>query len=227
MSATVEEVTSNVQEIGSIADANNRRAVDSIESIENLNKQMNGIAVSTNEVTEVINELSQKSKEINQIVELITSIADQTNLLALNAAIEAARAGDAGRGFAVVAEEVRKLAEQTASATKDIKDLIDAIQHGSQRAVQSTFENTNRVNESNATGAVVGQAIGEIIQDVRGLATMIENIVAATEEMSAGVQNVAATTQQQSASVDEVSVLAESMTRLSEELNSLVGRFRV
>lgn len=227
MSSTVEEVTSNIQEIGLIADANNKQAVHSIEGINNLNQQINGIAETTSELAEVIGELSQKSQEINQIVEIITNVADQTNLLALNAAIEAARAGDAGKGFAVVAEEVRKLAEQTVVATKEIKGLIYAVQQSTERAVHSTMENNNRVKESNNISKEVGQSIREIIQNVQELASMLENIVAATEEMASGVQNVAAATQQQTAAVDEVSMLAESMSKLSEELNALVVKFRV
>jgi len=155
------------------------------------------------------------------------SIADQTNLLALNAAIEAARAGEQGRGFAVVAEEVRKLAEQSASAAKEIYNLINAIQAESQKAVHSTADAIKEVEAGTSVVQEVGDKFKEIISAVQDLTSQIQEVASATEQMSAGVQNVAASTEEQTAAMEEVSASAQSLSSLAEELNMLVAKFKV
>lgn len=174
-----------------------------------------------------IDGLSEKSKEINQIVELITGVAEQTNLLALNAAIEAARAGEQGRGFAVVAEEVRKLAEQSAGASNQIKNLITAIQAESQRAVESMAEGGKDVEEGSRVVQEVGDLLNRIIASVQGLSSQIQAVASATEQMSSGVQSVAASTEEQTATIEEVSASADSLAQLAEDLSRLIGKFKV
>lgn len=227
ITTTVEQVAANTQEISKASENANKHADEGNKGINKVDEQMRHIASSTQGVSVVIGDLSKKSQEINQIVELITSIADQTNLLALNAAIEAARAGEQGRGFAVVAEEVRKLAEQSASAAKEIYSLINAIQVESQKAVESMAEGSKEVEAGTAVVQEVGESFGGIIGAVQSLASQIEDVAAATEQMSAGVQNVAAATEEETAAMEEVSASAEALTKLSEDLNALVGRFKV
>jgi methyl-accepting chemotaxis protein len=148
-------------------------------------------------------------------------------LLALNAAIEAARAGEHGRGFAVVAEEVRKLAEQSASAAKEIYLLINAIQSESEKAVDSMADGSREVKSGLEVVREVGSNFKEIITAVQGLSSQIQNVASATEQMAAGVQNVAASTEEQTATMEEISAATESLTIMSEELNALVERFKV
>ena len=227
IAATVEQVTSNTQKISQASESAVGHANEGNTGITRVTEQMKNIVNSSKMVTVIIDELDKKSQEINQIVELITSIADQTNLLALNAAIEAARAGEQGRGFAVVAEEVRKLAEQSANATKEINNLISAIQHESQTAVESMAEGGKEVEEGTRIVQEVGANFKEIIGAVQGLTSQIQDVATATEQMSSGVQNVAASTEEQTAAMEEVSASAESLSKLSEELNTLVGKFKV
>jgi len=227
IATTVEQVSSNTQNVARVSEDTARLAGEGERGIARLVEQMRSIAGSSELVSDTINELSKKSQEINQIVGLITNIADQTNLLALNAAIEAARAGEQGRGFAVVAEEVRKLAEESANATKEISNLVNAIQAGSQRAVESMAEGGKEVQEGTRVVHEVGESFKKIIESIQGLTADIESVAAAAEEMSAGVQNVAAATEEQTASMEEVSASAESLSRLSVELDDVVGKFKV
>ncbi len=227
IASTVDQVSSNIQKISDTSDAANQQADLGSQGVGQVSEQMNIIASSSRDVGTVVTELSQKTQEISQIVELITSIADQTNLLALNAAIEAARAGEQGRGFAVVAEEVRKLAEQSANASKEIADLIVAIQGESVRAVETMEEGGRQVEMGIEVVQRVGDNFRQIISEVQGLASQIHEVASATEQMSAGVQNVAASTQEQTAAMEEVSASSESLSSVSEELIALVNRFKL
>ena len=227
IASTVEQVASNIQVVAMASQTANEHAYAGNNGIVKVTEQMRAITASVREASKVIGGLNQKSQEINQIVELITGIADQTNLLALNAAIEAVRAGEQGRGFAVVAEEVRKLAEQSATAAKEIKDLIGAIQFESQRAVESMADGGREVEAGTLVVQEVGQSFKQIISAVGNLTSQIQDVASATEEMSAGVQNVAATTEEQTAAMEEVSSSADSLTNIAFELNNLVGRFKI
>lgn len=227
ISSSVEQVTANIQEIAGASETATEHANEGNKGILRVNEQMKNISNATDGVSKAIDGLNQKSQEINQIVELITSIADQTNLLALNAAIEAARAGEHGRGFAVVAEEVRKLAEQSANAAKEIYSLINVIQIDSQRAVDIMAEGGKEVAAGANIVSEAGDNFKEIINTVRDLTSQIHEVASATEQMSAGVQNVAAATEEQTATMEEVSASAEELSRISVDLNNLVNRFKV
>jgi methyl-accepting chemotaxis protein len=227
ISGTVEQVTENIQVISTASENATEQASEGNREIEKINGQMQKIDGVTKGTLTVIDGLSKKSQEISQIVELITSIADQTNLLALNAAIEAARAGEQGRGFAVVAEEVRMLAEQSASAAKSIYGLINSIQLESQKAVQSMAEGSQEVEVGNSVVKEVGVKFKGIIGAVQGLTSQIHEVASAAEQMSAGVQNVAASTEEQTATTEEVQATAESLFRLSEELKTIVAKFKL
>lgn len=176
---------------------------------------------------EVIEFLNQSASEITKIVDVISKIADQTNLLALNAAIEAARVGDQGRGFAVVAEEVRKLAEQSNGAAKEVYNLINGIQQESQRAVESMGLSRVEVLEGAKVVHSVGEKIEQIITAVQRVTSEIQSVAAATEEMTAAIQNVAAATQEQTATIEEVSATAMTLTRMAEEMDVMAKRFNL
>lgn len=227
IATAVTQVAANIQDISAAAVSTNEHATSGKGGIGQVTGQMKLISDSSLEVSKVINGLSQKSQEINQIVELITHIADQTNLLALNAAIEAGRAGEQGRGFAVVAEEVRKLAEQSAEAAKEIKQLIGAIQKESTLAVTSMQDGSKQVDAGNQVVYEVSQSFNEIINAVKKLGQQIQEAASAVEETTAGVEEVAASTEQQTAAMEEVSASADNLSALAGELNELVGKFKI
>jgi methyl-accepting chemotaxis protein len=177
-----------------------------------------GHAVSA--LVETMQGISDASRRIGDIIGTIDGIAFQTNILALNAAVEAARAGEQGRGFAVVASEVRALAQRSAAAAKEIKDLIQA--------------STQRVD----TGARQAQSAGEVMQrvvaQVGQVDTLIREISAATQEQNGGIQQVGdavthldQVTQQNAALVEESAAAAESLNSQAQQLAKLVSQFRV
>ncbi|MEG6513677.1 methyl-accepting chemotaxis protein [Desulforamulus ruminis] len=227
LASTVEQVTENTQVVASASEQASKFAEDGSEGIYRVTSQMKNIGSSTGLVGRSIHNLSERSNEISQIVELITQIADQTNLLALNAAIEAARAGEQGKGFAVVAEEVRKLAERSAGAAKEIKTLIATIQEEAGVGVETMTASTQEVEAGNLVVNEVGESFSSIIITVQRLSQQIQGVAAATEQMSSGIQNVAAATQEQTATMEEVSASAEALTRMAADLEELSERFKL
>jgi methyl-accepting chemotaxis protein len=164
--------------------------------------QMEEIRKASMESATAIKELDNKSKQIGEIVSLITNIADQTNLLALNAAIEAARAGEHGRGFAVVADEVRKLAEESRDAAKEISRLISQIQHDTGVVVGSVERgNITVASGVEALNETVG-AMKEIVQGAIKTAEMVQEIAAAAQEQSASIEQI-------TASVEEITSISD------------------
>ncbi|MHB1043150.1 MAG: methyl-accepting chemotaxis protein [Eubacteriales bacterium] len=227
VAGNIEQVTANVRHISDVSTEAAGHAREGSEGIENVTIQMEGIQKATAVTSQAINNLHNSAAKISQIVELITQIADQTNLLALNAAIEAARAGEQGRGFAVVAEEVRKLAEQSAGAAKEIYTLTTNIQHDVQKAVQVMDEGAAKVETGTKVVTNVGGTFEKIIVAVQGLAGDIQSVATAIEDISSAVQNVAAASEEQTATMDEVSSTAQNLTRMAEELEALAGRFKL
>ena len=204
-----------------------------------------------NETSTVITEsairvqvLSERSQQISEIVKVINSIADQTNLLALNAAIEAARAGDAGKGFAVVAEEVRKLADESASSTVKIKHLIREIQAETSQAMVITDKGSKEIFEGEAIvdkvkGALdeigtqiqqVGNKIGDISQlaqqqseETHRLTGCVEKINIAAHDSRGDMQQALSSCQEQAASIRELTVIVRELNEMSRELKQLVA----
>ncbi len=195
---------------------------------------MNQIAEIVVKSAETIKELSKSSQQIGEIVQVINDIAEQTNLLALNAAIEAARAGEQGRGFAVVADEVRKLAEKTTKATKEIETMIKNIQNDTQGAVESIEEGTVKVEEGKQLANSAGNALNEIIESNEEIAEIITHLAAASEEQSAtgeqisrSVENINGVTQQAAEGTRRISQAAEDLYRLTENLREIVDYFKL
>nr|WP_321498853.1 methyl-accepting chemotaxis protein [uncultured Methanolobus sp.] len=248
MSLTVQEVASNS---GKAAE----NAVQSNNLIQNLGKmsadlksKMRGIKSAVGDSSNVIYDLDEKSKQIGEIVNLITNIADQTNLLALNAAIEAARAGEHGRGFAVVADEVRKLAEDSGNAAKQIAELISQMQNGTRDAVSSMKRGAEEVDTGAESLELSVSAIGEVVEAGNTIVRMVQEIAATAEEQSASIEQVtssveevsaiseesaagaeeaSASVQEQTASLYELTKAAEGLAEIASQMQSVVSRFRL
>jgi len=227
IAAAVEDGATNAGRVAQAAEKAAGLAEEGQAKVERLITQMGSIELSTNQVARAITELGENSREITKIVEMITSIADQTNLLALNAAIEAARAGEQGRGFAVVAEEVRKLAEQSGDAAKDIYQLVQRIQERAAGATANMEESTQQVQAGNFIVREVGELFTGITETVRELSTQIQEVAATAQQIAGGVENVAGTAEEQTAAMEEVSASAESLQRLAAELEEVAARFKL
>ena len=202
---------------------------------------MDRIKLSTAEVSKKIEELGARSTEIGKIVAVIDDIAAQTNLLALNAAIEAARAGEQGRGFAVVSDEVRKLAERTATATKEIADLIGSVQKGVKEATAVMDQGNAAVTEGYELAVKAGQSLDQILKaasevnsqiaiisdkaqqvntSTNALVKVIDSVGSITEENSASTEQMSANAVQVSKSVETVAGIAEENSAATEEVSA-------
>ncbi|MEW6248570.1 MAG: methyl-accepting chemotaxis protein [Nitrospirota bacterium] len=234
MNSTVGEVAQNSSKAANIAQetvkiAKDGRAVVG-ETISGMKRLSDAVANSAT----IISALGRSSDQIGQIVRVIEDIADQTNLLALNAAIEAARAGEQGRGFAVVADEVRKLAERTTKATKEIVDMIREIQHDTKGAVEAMEEGTQKVAGGVELVNKTGEALSRIAEMVTQSADMIRQIAVASEEQSVATQqiasdieNVAKITKESAAGANESAKASQDLSKLAIELQAIVGGFKM
>ena len=195
---------------------------------------MNEIRGQIQETAKRIKRLGESSQEISEIVELISDITEQTNVLALNAAIQAASAGEAGRGFSVVAEEVQRLAERSAEATKQIAALVKTIQTDTHDAVAAMENSTQNVVEGAKRSDAAGQALTEISAVTQKLAKLIENISGSTQRQSETAGNVARSmqeilkvTEQTTAGTQQTAVSVGELAALAVELKGSVSGFRV
>ena len=195
---------------------------------------MNTIAESVASSTDVVRQLGEQSQRISGIVSVIREIADQTNLLALNAAIEAARAGEQGRGFAVVADEVRKLAEKTASSTQEISAMIGEIQSGTEMAVKQMEAGASQVGKGVTVAGATGTAIQDIdaenarvVAAVDEISTALREQAVASNQISQGVERIAQMTEENSAAVVSVAGSANDLLMLAATLKASVDNFRL
>jgi len=193
---------------------------------------MNRINDKVKDSAQIIRELGQRSDQIGEIVGLINEVADQTNLLALNAAIEAARAGEHGRGFAVDADEVRKLAERTSDATKEIRETIQSMQAGTKKAVISMEEGVDDVGQGTIEAAKSGDALKDILKQINKVTAEINQIAVASEQETATTNEIASSIQQISQVMQETATRIQQnaeasakLAGLSKTMNEMVGKF--
>ena len=204
------------------------------DAVENTIRGMNDIRSQIQETAKRIKRLGESSQEIGEIVELISDITEQTNVLALNAAIQAASAGEAGRGFTVVAEEVQRLAERSAEATKQIAAIVKTIQTDTQDAVGAMENATRNVVEGAQLSDAAGQALSEIGQVSLETARLIEQISLDTQQQAAAAGGVAASmkdilsiTEQTTLGTKQTAVSIGQLAELAVELKGSVSGFKV
>src|SRR3954464_691281 len=240
-SSAVEQLTVSMKQVSNNAEASAeaaRRALDAAEqgnrAVRDTLDGMQRIRASVQATAKKIKSLGDRSLEISEIVNVINDITEQTNLLALNAAIEAARAGEAGRGFAVVADEVRKLAEHSRAATKDIAALIKAIQAETNDAVIVMEEGTKEVEIGAKLADQAGRALDAISTVVRQSAELVQEISLASKQQVRGTEGVANAmqiisniTRQTSQGARQTARTVEQLVHMSEQLNEALSQFRV
>ncbi len=193
------------------------------QKIDKLIKQMNTISGSVNQSSASIMTMKDHSNEIENIVNIIQQISSQTNLLALNAAIEAARAGEAGRGFAVVAGEVRKLAEQTESATGNIKELIEKINHDTNQTVSNMEIVLSDVKDGMNAVSETGEVFKNIIVAIEGVNHQIQEVSATSEEMSASTEEITASAIETAKIAEQAAASTKDTVNITYEQNELIA----
>jgi len=234
MSLTTQRMAENAGAATQTSVKATQAAVKGGAAVSETIKGMQRIRATVQSTGKKIKGLGERSLEIGAIIEVINEIATQTNLLALNAAIEAARAGEQGKGFAVVADEVRKLAERAARATKDITGLIKGIQVETSEAVTVMEEGTREVEEGTKLADQAGAALREIEQIVKQTATLMTDITRAAADQVKSTESVVHTmgsisqlTQETAHGVQETVSTISSLADLTKRLNDAIGRFKI
>ncbi len=234
MAGRINEVSVQAQHSAEVARQSLQVADRGLTAVQNTIGGMNAIRDQIQETSKRIKRLGESSQEIGEITELISDITEQTNVLALNAAIQAASAGEAGRGFSVVAEEVQRLAERSADATRQISALVRAIQTDTQDAVAAMERSTIGVVDGAKLSDAAGTALNDIDRVTRELSLLIERISsqASREAQSANVvatniQHIFAVTEQTSEGTQSTAQMVRELSRSAEELRASVARFKV
>ncbi len=234
MATRINGVSAQAQESATVARQSLEAADSGLQAVQNAIGGMNSIRDQIQDTSKRIKRLGESSQEIGEITELISDITEQTNVLALNAAIQAASAGDAGRGFSVVAEEVQRLAERSADATRQIAALVKAIQTDTQDAVAAMERSTQGVVEGARLSDSAGTALTEIDRVSRRLAELIEQISTSTSreatmanEVADNIQHIFAVTEQTGEGTRTTAQQVRELSHMAEELRQSVARFKI
>ena len=234
MAGRINDVSTQAQESARVARQSLQAAESGLAAVQNAIGGMNAIRDQIQETSKRIKRLGESSQEIGEITELISDITEQTNVLALNAAIQAASAGEAGRGFSVVAEEVQRLAERSADATRQISALVKAIQTDTQDAIGAMERSTQGVVEGAKLSDNAGTALTEIDRVSRRVADLIEQISnSASREASlanvvaGNIQHIFAVTEQTGEGTRVTAGQVRELSRMAEELRQSVSRFKI
>lgn len=244
----LDNVMKVLNDLGESTELINVKKNEGHKSLDELRVATDKTTESSREIAQIIDETSKSAEKISTASDMIQSISDQTNLLALNAAIEAARAGEAGKGFAVVAEEIRKLAEQSAGFTGDIKQTISGLQAQTEKAVNTMNLAKEVVDEQNEKLKEAGEKFEEIsvaieksrkiveeiskgsqevVKDNKNIAKVVENLSAIAEENAATTEEAAASVDTQVQSIGDISQASENLAHIATDLQSEVAKFRL
>lgn len=241
VAAAVEEMTSTILDnaksashAAQVASSNQKTAQNGGDIVQETIQMIRHVSEVVQDSAIKIEKLGVSSSEIGEIISVINDIADQTNLLALNAAIEAARAGEQGRGFAVVADEVRKLAERTTNATKEIAQMIKGIQQETKDAVTGMNRGSQEVAHGLTLADKADEVLKEIVASSQEVFDNVSQIAAASEEQSAtseqisrSVTSISSVTSQSAMGIDQIARSAEDLNKLTENIFALISQFKV
>ena len=234
MAGRINEVSGQAQRTVQVAHQSLHAAETGLQAVQDTIGGMNAIRDQIQETSKRIKRLGESSQEIGEITELISDITEQTNVLALNAAIQAASAGEAGRGFSVVAEEVQRLAERSADATRQIAAIVRTIQTDTQDAVAAMERSTQGVVEGARLSDGAGAALADIDRVTRDLSTLIASIAEQSSSEAAeanvvaeNIQHIFAVTEQTGDGTRSTAQMVRELSRIAEELRQSVARFKV
>ena len=234
MAGRINDVSAQAQETASVARQSLRASETGLQAVQDAIGGMNLIRDQIQDTSKRIKRLGESSQEIGEITELISDITEQTNLLALNAAIQAASAGEAGRGFSVVAEEVQRLAERSADATRQIAAIVRTIQTDTQDAVGAMERSTQGVVEGARLSDAAGTALGNIDGVTRELADLIGRIseealreARSANLVAANIQHIFAVTEQTSDGTRSTAQMVRDLSNMAQELSTSVARFKI
>ncbi|HUA60982.1 MAG TPA: globin-coupled sensor protein [Verrucomicrobiae bacterium] len=213
VAASAEEMQTSIREISKAANESATVARNAVSAAESANA--------------TVHRLGDSSVDIGKVIKVITSIAQQTNLLALNATIEAARAGEAGKGFAVVANEVKELAKETARATEDIGQKIEAIQHDTRSAVEAIAQIGNIIREVNDISNNIAAAVEEQTVTTNEISRNVTEAANGTTDIANNIAGVATAAQDTTRGAADTQTAARALSEMASELQTLVGRFRL
>ena len=234
MATRINEVSAEAQKTADVARQSLEAALNGRQAVQDAIDGMNTIREQIQETSKRIKRLGESSQEIGEITELISDITEQTNVLALNAAIQAASAGEAGRGFSVVAEEVQRLAERSADATRQIAALVKTIQTDTQDAVAAMEHSTQDVVRGATLSDAAGSALGDIDRVTRELSSLIAHISSQARQeaehanvVAVNIQHIFAVTEQTGEGTRSTAQMVHELSRTARELRQSVDRFKI